>query len=123
MMPYALFQISHHYLFPYSSSSSLQPCDLYTNSSFTYNYENIPDLDGFDISLAPAPRFDLATYEAKPVCIGEHGTLQDRIQEYDKLYGVSLPDKSWWGWNLWETSYREFKLKSEVGRQLRETDD
>ncbi len=96
----------------------MQPCDLYTNSSFTYNYENIPEVEDFDISLAPAPRFDHATFAAKPICQGELGTLKDRIEEYQKLYGISIPDESWWGWKLWDVSYSEFKLQSEVGRKL-----
>jgi hypothetical protein len=58
-----------------------------------------------------APRFDHATFAAKNICIGELGTLEDRIEEYQKLYGIFIPKESWWGWKLWDTSYAEFKAQ------------
>lgn len=102
-----------------SPSRPEQPCDLYPNSSYTFNYENIPDIlvptslsDGVNDQksvpfgpLAKSPRFDLATFSTIDICRGlGEGTLQDRLDEYEIIY-KSLPDESWWGWDFWGVNY------------------
>jgi hypothetical protein len=111
---------------------------LYPNSSYTYNYENIPEIvvrkgipPGAETAeaalplavpfgpLAKAPRFDLATFSTLDICRGlGEGTLQDRLDEYEILYR-GVPDPSWWGWNFWGVNYtRRAAVSTRIPRLL-----
>jgi hypothetical protein len=76
------------------SHPSSQPCDLSTDSNFTWNYFNIPSRD-FEKLLAPAPRFDLDVYH-KGLCKDSGASSLERIEEYMHLYNET-PSGDWWG--------------------------
>jgi hypothetical protein len=101
------------------SHPTVQPCDLYTDATFLFNYEHLPSAQEVISAVAsanthskllppffelrPAPRFDLATFvkATSGVCNGTGGgTLTDRLEEYTKLY-KERPDDTWWGWKFW----------------------
>ena len=57
------------------------------------------------MDLQPAPRFQIAVYrkeEKQKYCVGHGETLDERINEYDTLYG-ERPYSSWWGWTFFNT--------------------
>lgn len=84
------------------SHPTVVPCDLHRNSTFVWGYANDPIMPGYDFKpeLKLAPRFTLDAYLVHKGC-GKWGTLlQDRLVEYQSLYGEQ-PSESWWGWNLY----------------------
>ena len=82
-----------------------QPCDLYPDPKFVWNYEGIPTNGTFEIELAQAPRFDLLKYVKWDKCIGRGVNIYHRLEEYWELYNEK-PDESWWGWNFLPSSKR-----------------
>lgn len=82
------------------SHPDVQPCDLYTDPAFTWNYSPLPEGD-FTKVLQPAPRYDLSAYIKNEIPCGQAGQLrQERLDEYAALYGGAKPPASWWGWPL-----------------------
>lgn len=92
------------------SHPSVRPCDVYESRNFTWNYENIPEVDQFNVNVGAksAPRFALKVYD-KALCKrrGE-GKLKDRLKEYKFLY-QELPTSDWWGWDLWKANYSDYQ--------------
>lgn len=80
-----------------------KPCDLYTNSSYTWSYDGIPTLEEFtsSISLAKAPRFEPKIY-TKDMC---HSRYDGRpvLEEFQRNYN-KIPDSDWWGWSWFNLS-------------------
>merc|ERR1712232_1058917 len=86
------------------SHPTVVPCDLHSNSTYFWGQVTpYPLLPGYDFKpeLKFAPRFTLDTYAIdKDVC-GKWGLLlEDRLAEFQSLYGEEPPE-SWWGWNVY----------------------
>merc|ERR1712151_874559 len=84
------------------SHPTVVPCDLHNSSSFLWGYSRYPSLPGYDFEpeLKLAPRFTPDTYGRIRVCGNWGLSLQDRLVEYQSLYGEE-PPLDWWGWNLY----------------------
>ena len=71
------------------SHPSVKPCDLYTDPSFTWNYDGIPAVKQFkkNLKLQAVPRFDLETYVKTDIsyCRGRGASQKFRIDEYKGL--------------------------------------
>ena len=92
------------------SHPSVMPCDLFKDTSYVWNYDNVPNGD-FEIDLKAAPRIDLKPYQSpmKGVCGDDSGyKINDRLTEYQALYAEEAPE-SWWGWKLFNASHDSFK--------------
>lgn len=76
------------------SHPSARPCDLCTDSNFTWHYYNIPQKD-FERKLAPAPRYKLNEYH-KGGCLDSGASALERMEEYIQLYNET-PRADWWG--------------------------
>jgi hypothetical protein len=96
-----------------ASSPLVKPCDLYTNKSFTWAYEYVPDdLYPNATRLKRAPRYALKNFIKRGACNGRGTDIEQRLHEYQILYNTSLPDRSWWGWKIFEKNFTEFRLRS-----------
>ena len=82
------------------SHPSVMPCDLYKSQSFTAGYEPLPKGNQWEMDLRPAPRFDHAAYhKPRSLCDGNGFEMEDRLMEYETLYGEK-PSYGWWGWKF-----------------------
>ena len=89
------------------SHPSNQPCDLYTNPRFTWDYVGTPSLEEFEsqLELALAPRFPWGAYVGiRNYCTHRGASLQRRLDEYQRLYNGSTPTKDWWGWEFFNNT-------------------
>ena len=94
------FELSIFYLICEPYIYTYQPCDLYNDTGYIWNYEGFPTNGALaKKDLVPAPRFDLIQYIKWPICVLRGISLDQRLGEYRALYGKE-PDKSWWGWNF-----------------------
>lgn len=86
------------------SHPSVKPCDLYTDSKFTWDYDGIPLVNNFkrNTQLQAFPRFDLQAYIKTDVryCIGRGASQKFRIDEYKGLYNETAPE-DWWGYDFY----------------------
>jgi hypothetical protein len=93
------------------SSPSARPCDLYTDRSFTWAYDNLPeDLYPDATKLEAAPRYRLKAFVKRGKCPGRGTKIENRLYEYNDLYNISLPNESWWGWKSFRKKYAKFRL-------------
>jgi hypothetical protein len=79
------------------SHPAARPCDLHTDPAFVWDYSPLPENE-FPMELKPAPRYPLAVY-VKNQCGKDGQLLQQRLDEYQKLYQVA-PTGAWWGWDF-----------------------
>jgi len=87
------------------SHPEVKPCDLYTDPSFVWGYDNLPETGDFEKDLSVAPRFNNRSAYVKtpdPHCPGRGFSLKMRIAEYQLLYNRT-PGESWWGWNFYDS--------------------
>jgi hypothetical protein len=111
---------SEHWI---ASSPSAKPCDLYVNRSFTWGYDLVPDdLYPNATNLKTAPRYALNVFVKRRTCKGRGIDIQQRLEEYQELYDVSLPDETWWGWKAFKKNYRDFQLRLNSSSDLSATD-
>lgn len=79
-----------------------RPCDLYMGEGYTSGYDGIPRGGGGEwaMDVRPAPRFDRSVFVLSKKCRKQHaGELEDRLMEYEALYGEE-PSDEWWGWKF-----------------------
>jgi len=115
------------------SHPTVEPCDVYTNPQFLFNYEHLPNLTSVQevhtrlfptttqstrttgrnsttnklIDLAAGPRYNLTRFSSTGLCNNSGvGTLQDRLHEYKVIYKYNRQDipQSWWGWKFYNTT-------------------
>ena len=99
------------------SHPSVVPCDLYNGTEYFYGYRKVPD-GSFEPDLKMAiKRFPRGLYDGlydgscgkyKGVTSAGHALVTDRIWGYEML-NRERPDKSWWGWDFFNTSFDEMK--------------
>ena len=98
------FELSIFYLICEPYIYTYQPCDLYNDTGYIWNYEGIPTNGALaKKDLVPAPHFDLIQYIKWPICVLRGISLDQRLGEYRALYGKE-PDKSWWGWHFYPSN-------------------
>jgi len=92
------------------SHPSVSPCDLDRNATYPWAYQHFNDVCpgyNFKMELKAAPRFNLSTYDIGAKECGRWGLiLQDRLIEYQSLYGAK-PSDSWWGWKMYKKETRK----------------
>ena len=99
------------------SHPGVRPCDLHTDPAYTWNYKPLPEGE-FPKELKPAPRYPLATY-VKDMC-GKNGQLlQERLDEYQKLYRLA-PKDAWWGWDFFGRPYNVPSCQNMVNGHCRD---
>jgi hypothetical protein len=100
--------VAEHWILSHPSN---RPCDLYSDPSFTWSYDNVPTRSTFNetthMDLMYGPRFNLSTYIKKNACVGKGWTAELRLKEYILLYN-QLPNEYWWGWKLYNKSYDDY---------------
>ena len=92
------------------SHPDVLPCDLHTDSKFTWGYTNVPYSNSWPKRLKVAPRFTLKTYVRWPECAGRGMTVQQRLVEYDHLYPGKRPGPNWYGWALYPNETTSFDV-------------
>mmetsp|Transcript_12735 Transcript_12735/g.16624 ORF Transcript_12735/g.16624 Transcript_12735/m.16624 type:complete len:343 (+) Transcript_12735:72-1100(+) len=95
------------------SHPSVRPCDLLTDERFLWGYKGIPAGE-FEMHLQPAPRLQLQSYYLRNHFCGNAGLVkEDRLIEYEALFGKNVVQDSWWGHKVnWNTTITDLVQSS-----------